>query len=84
MKREITQQELRNDSGEVMRALDAGGAFVVTRNGVPVADLTPLRRRSFVPKAAVLAAFSNAPAIDPTRFRADLDTIAEQNPTPRG
>jgi len=84
VKREITQWELRNDGGEIMRALDAGEAFVVTRNGVPVGELTPLRRRSFVPKATVLAAFSNAPAIDPARFRADLDTIADQNPTPRG
>jgi hypothetical protein len=34
--REITQRELRNDSGEVMRALDLGESFVVTRNGVPL------------------------------------------------
>jgi prevent-host-death family protein len=77
MTREITGRELRNGSGEVMRALDKGEAFVVTRNGVPVAELTPLRHGSFVPRATVLAAFSNAPAIDPTRLRADLDTIVD-------
>jgi antitoxin (DNA-binding transcriptional repressor) of toxin-antitoxin stability system len=38
MAREITQRELRNSSGEVMRALDRGEAFVVTRNGVPWAS----------------------------------------------
>nr|WP_291822800.1 hypothetical protein [Candidatus Microthrix sp.] len=32
----ITQRELRNGSGEIMRRLDEGESFVVTRNGVPV------------------------------------------------
>ncbi len=27
-----------------MRALDRGESFVVTRNGVPVGELTPIRR----------------------------------------
>jgi antitoxin (DNA-binding transcriptional repressor) of toxin-antitoxin stability system len=36
MAREITQRELRNGSGDIMRALDRGEAFIVTRNGVPV------------------------------------------------
>jgi hypothetical protein len=34
--RTITQRELRNSSGHVMRALDRGERFVVTRKGVPV------------------------------------------------
>jgi prevent-host-death family protein len=45
---EITQRELRNQSGEIMRALDRGESFVVTRNGVPVGELTPLRHEQFV------------------------------------
>jgi prevent-host-death family protein len=48
----ITQRELRNESGEIMRRLDQGESFVVTRNGVPVGELTPLRRHRFVPSAA--------------------------------
>jgi antitoxin (DNA-binding transcriptional repressor) of toxin-antitoxin stability system len=35
----ITQRELRNRSGAIMRALDRGDAFLVTRNGVPVGEL---------------------------------------------
>jgi len=31
MSREITQRELRNQSGEIMRDLDDGETFVVTR-----------------------------------------------------
>ncbi len=81
---EITQRELRNDSGEVMRAVDGGASFVVTRNGVPVADLTPVRRRHFVPAAAVMAAFEHAPPVDLARFRADVDAAIDQDPAPRG
>jgi prevent-host-death family protein len=81
--REVTQRELRNDSGEIMRALDSGESFVVTRRGVPVGQLTPVRRQRIVARDAVLRAFQSAVAIDPERFRADLDRSAGQDPTPR-
>lgn len=84
MAQTITQRELRNDSGEIMRRLDHGETFVVTRNGTPVAELTPLRRHRFVSTDAVLAMFRNAPAIDGARFRADLDDVASQDAEPRG
>lgn len=79
MSREITQRELRNDSGEIMRALDRGETFVVTRNGVPVGELTPLRRKRFVGAEAVVAAFAGAPSIDAARFRADVDAVLDQS-----
>jgi prevent-host-death family protein len=49
----ISQRELRNDSGEIMRRVEQGETFTVTRNGTPVADLVPHdagadRRRRFV------------------------------------
>jgi prevent-host-death family protein len=69
----ITQRELRNNNGGIMRRLDQGESFIVTRNGVPVAELTPLRRHRFVAAATVVAIFRNAPAIDSGRFRADVD-----------
>jgi prevent-host-death family protein len=80
----ITQRELRNESGEIMRRLDQGEAFVVTRNGVPVGELIPLRRRRFVARDAVVAAFVHAPAIDAVRFRSDLDRHVSQDIGPRG
>lgn len=80
----ITQRELRNDSGDVMRRLDLGETFVVTRNGVPVGELTPLRRHRFVSADTAVAMFANAPAVDGDRLRADLDALAEQEPAPRG
>jgi prevent-host-death family protein len=79
----VTQRELRNDSGEIMRRLDQGETFVVTRNGVPVAELTPLRRSRFVAAEAAVAVFRSAPAVDYGRFRADLDEVAGQDAEPR-
>ena len=82
--REITQRELRNQSGEIMRALDKGETFVVTRNGVPVGELIPLRQRMFVQAEAAIAAFSGAPRMEFQRFRRDVDTLIDQDPAPRG
>jgi prevent-host-death family protein len=79
----ISQRELRNDNGEIMRRLDGGETFIVTRNGRPVGALTPLRRPRFVSAAAVVEAFTNAPRIDAGRFRADLAAIADQTAEPR-
>lgn len=84
MAESITQRELRNESGEIMRRLDQGESFIVTRNGVPVGELTPLRRYRFVTAAAAVAIFRAAPSIDSGRFRADLDVWADQDPQPRG
>ena len=84
MSREISQRELRNESGEIMRRLDQGETFVVMRNGVPVGELTPLRRHRFVRADAAVAMFRNAPGIDFDTFRADLDAVADQDATPRG
>ena len=83
MRREITQRQLRNDSGEVMRGLDSGETFVVTRNGVPVGELTPVARRRFVSQEALLATFSHAPAIDRDTFRREVDAVIDQDPSPR-
>jgi prevent-host-death family protein len=83
MSRRITQRELRNDSGRIMRAVDKGKAFIVTRNGVPVAELMPLRQRMFVPAEAALAAFAGAPRVAFGRFRKDVDARIDQDPTPR-
>jgi prevent-host-death family protein len=83
MTRKLTQRELRNNSGEVMRALGKGEDFVVTRNGEPVGELLPYRRRQFVPTKQVIAAFANTPSIDYEQLRADLDAVVDQDPTPR-
>jgi antitoxin (DNA-binding transcriptional repressor) of toxin-antitoxin stability system len=82
--REITQRELRNQSGEIMRDLDDGESFVVTRNGVPVGELHPLRRHRFVAAETAVAMFRAAPPVDYEGFRADLDTAVSQDLMPLG
>ena len=39
MPREITQRELRNDSGAIMRGVERGESYTITRNGTPIARL---------------------------------------------
>lgn len=84
MARRISQRELRNESGRIMRAVDRGGSFVVTRNGVAVAELTPVRGRRFVAADTVVAAFAGAPGVASARFRKDVDALLDQDPAPRG
>jgi len=40
--RTISQRELRNDNAAVIRGVEAGERYVVTKNGKPVARLVPL------------------------------------------
>jgi antitoxin (DNA-binding transcriptional repressor) of toxin-antitoxin stability system len=82
MTRTISQRELRNDSGAIMRALDRGEVFLVTRNGVPVGELRPARRR-VVSRELLLEAFASAPPVDAERFRDDIDAVLHQTVEPR-
>jgi prevent-host-death family protein len=75
--RTITQRELRNDSGAVLRAVQAGETVTVTRNGTPVAELRPVGRARMVPREVIAAGRDAAPSIDADRFRADLDALVD-------
>lgn len=79
----ISQRELRNASGEIMRRLEAGETFIVTRAGKPVGELGPVRRQQFVNASLVAAIFRDAPGIDGNRLRRDLDALADPGPNPR-
>jgi prevent-host-death family protein len=83
MERTITQRELRNDNAEIVRALDSGDSFIITRNGVPVGRLIPIVRRTFVPTAELLASAAHLAKIDGQKFRSDIDAHIDQDPTPR-
>lgn len=79
MARTITQRELRNESGEIMRAVDAGETFVVTRNGIPAAELRPVKRRRFVSTATARATAGKLAHLDAKRFLADVDRQLDQD-----
>jgi prevent-host-death family protein len=40
--RTISQRELRNDNAEVIRGVEQGESYTVTKRGVPVARVTPI------------------------------------------
>jgi prevent-host-death family protein len=42
----IGQRELRNDNAEVMRGVERGETYTVTRRGVPVARIVPVTSES--------------------------------------
>ncbi len=47
----IPQKELRNQVGEVLRRAEAGEQFTITVSGRPVAELGPIRKRSWLAAA---------------------------------
>lgn len=74
MSRTITQRELRNDSGAVLRAAEQGEEFIVTRNGTPIARLTPLASESpFVSAEVMRSSATGLPRVDFHELRRDLD-----------
>ena len=80
--RTITQRQLRNESAAVLRQVQAGQRLTVTRNGTPVAELAPVSARRFAPRDVVAEAARSAPRIDAHRFRADTDSILNQDVDP--
>ena len=38
----VSQRELRNDNAQVIRGVEQGETYTVTRRGVPVARLSPI------------------------------------------
>jgi len=68
---EINQRDLRLRSKDIMDAVERGESFTVTRDGRPMGQLLPLRRR-FVTRAQFAAASTTAAVIDPDRLRADV------------
>ena len=78
MERVITQRELRNDSGAILREVQAGRTIIVSRNGVPVAELSPISPRRFVRREAIADGITRSPRIDACRFFADVDAVLDQ------
>jgi prevent-host-death family protein len=80
MTRTIPQRKLRNDNAQVIDAVVSGETFVVTRNGVPVAELGPVRTnlRCFVQKGDLMAVALQSAHVDYGQFRTDLDGAIDQ------
>jgi prevent-host-death family protein len=77
--RTVSQRELRNDSGAILRAAEAGEIVVVTRNGVPSAQLGPIQPMRTVERARAVDGARRLPRVDAQRFRRDVDAILDQS-----
>jgi len=77
MQHEISQENLQKHLVEALRKLERGDTFIVTRKGIPFAELRPVRPATFVPTATVLAAYTSGPPIDATRLRSKTDPTLE-------
>lgn len=77
----ISQRELRNDSGVIMRRVEQGESFTITRNGTPVADLVPHdagsvgRRPRFVPVDAIATGAAAQPDWGISEFSDELHDL---------
>lgn len=76
----ISQRDLRNDSGRILDAVEAGETYTINRNGKPVGELRPVARRTFVPVGVLVRTAAHLPPVDYTKFRADLDAMIDQDP----
>lgn len=72
----ISQRELRNDNAEVMRAVEQGESYTVTRRGVPVAVLSPIAATSQLqilrPARSSKADFRKYPRVDSSETTASI------------
>jgi prevent-host-death family protein len=73
---DVSIRDLRNHGGDVIDRVEAGEHLTVTRDGKPVAELSPLAPRP-IGRAALLKRWSRLPAVDPRRLRNDLDEVID-------
>lgn len=71
----ITQRELRNNSAAVMDAVEAGETYVVTRNGVEVAELRPIARRRRLTAEELVEKYRRLPRVDRALMRREADEV---------
>ncbi|MFZ5872760.1 MAG: type II toxin-antitoxin system Phd/YefM family antitoxin [Actinomycetota bacterium] len=74
----ISQRELRKDNAEIMRNVERGESYIVTRRGVPVARLSPVTQQSELPCARPAVArpvYSDLPRV---RFDVIIATVLDE------
>jgi prevent-host-death family protein len=73
---EVTVRDLRNHGAEVLDRVSRGETLTVTRDGRPVAELRPIRRRA-LPTSTLLARWRRLPPVDPAALRRDIDAAID-------
>jgi prevent-host-death family protein len=73
---EVTVRELRNHGGQILSRVEAGESMTVTRDGTPVARLTPLPQPRLNARA-LIKHWRTVPALDAQALREDLATVID-------
>ncbi|WP_100445255.1 type II toxin-antitoxin system Phd/YefM family antitoxin [Glycomyces xiaoerkulensis] len=75
----ITQREFRNNSAAVMTAVENGETYVITRNGIEVAEVRPRSRRRKVSSAELMERHRRLPPVDYAEMRREADEFFGEN-----
>lgn len=73
---DVTIRELRNKGGEVIERVIGGEVLTVTRDGIPVARLSPLPGRTLTAEV-LLERHRRLPPMDPDALRRDIDELLD-------
>ncbi|MFV2064665.1 MAG: type II toxin-antitoxin system Phd/YefM family antitoxin [Chloroflexota bacterium] len=73
---DVTIRELRNKGGEVIDRVTAGEVLTVTRDGRPVARLSPLPGPE-LSVDVILEHWRRLPPMDPDTLRRDIDELID-------
>ena len=74
--KEISVRELRNNGGQILDRVEGGESVTVTRDGTPVAVLSPLPAPR-LSSAALVEKWKNIPLIDADRLRNDIGEVMD-------
>jgi len=72
----VPVRDLRNHSADVLARVTQGESLTVTRDGEPVATISPLPRRQ-VGVAQLIERRRTLPVVDAAALRADLDELLD-------
>lgn len=73
---EVSVRDLRNYGGQILNRVEGGETMTITRDGSPVALLTPFPQPR-LSAAALLENWKNIPCIDADSLRRDLDRVLD-------
>jgi prevent-host-death family protein len=75
---EVTVRELRNYGGQILNRVESGESMTITRDGTPVAVISPLRQPR-LSATALLENWKNVPLINADSLRRDLDQVFDMS-----
>lgn len=74
---EVSVRDLRNYGGQILDRVEGGETMTITRDGSPVALLTPIPQPR-LSATALLENWKNVPRIDADSLRHDIDQVLDQ------